>query len=276
MTKTQQLRELLPKLYERFGAMNARMYGYQAIREHSIVGLEKCHSDWNLINRVLVELRETGVLPWDAVLDSKRDFLSTNIITISPKDHIESHIRRLRSCADYYYLPTWLDQPYFPVIVLEKVGMEAFFKDLTRKWDVPIYCLCGQAGSGHLHEVFAPFLSRVQEAQWCPILRLFYFGDADDEGWSIEQNLVRQLAKNGLPTISIERLALTKAQVEKYDADEIEVLTPDELRQLVEGAIKACWSQSDHEKVELLTKHRREAITRKIGKLTKGWRHFDE
>jgi len=41
MTKTQQLRELLPKLYERFGAMNARMYGYQAIRDGSIGNLEK-------------------------------------------------------------------------------------------------------------------------------------------------------------------------------------------------------------------------------------------
>ena len=274
MTKTQQLRELLPKLYERFGAMNARMYGYQAIRDGSIGNLEKCHSDWNVINHVLVELRESGVLPWDAVLDSKRSFLATDIDPTSPEDFLHAHIRIFRSSASSYYLPTWMNQTYFPVIVQEKVGMEAFFKDLTRKWDVPIYSLCGQAGSGHLHEVFAPFLKRVVEVDWCPTLRLFYFGDADKEGWSIEQNLVHQLVKNGLPTIWIERLALTEAQVEKYDADEIEVLTPDELRQLAEDAIKACWSQSDHEKVELLTKHRREAITRKIGKLTKSWRSF--
>lgn len=272
MTKTGQLRVLLPKLFERFGPMNARMYEYQAVRDGTIIGLRKCHSDSVLINKVLVELRETGVLPWEAVLDSKRVFIGTRIDADSIKDFVESQVRSFRSCADWYGLPTWLNQTCFPVIVVEKVGMEVFFEEITSKWNIPIYSLCGQPGSGHLHEVFVPFLKRVEEADWRPTLRLFYFGDADKEGWSIESTFVRQLSKNGLPTIRVERLALTKTQVREYGAEEVEVLTPVELRQLADDAIKLCWSESVHQRVELLKRRRRRAIERRIGELTKSWR----
>lgn len=285
MTRRDILREFLPTVYEHYGPLNARQYAYRA----EAAGLfEKSKPAFNEVNKILVELRESGVLPWSAVLDSSRKFkpYATDGIE-NAEEHVDIVVEEFKRSWESVWLPRWYGQQKVPVIITEKEGLIPYFELVTRERETSVYAIKGQAGKSHLHEVFAPWLRKLQEGGRQPVI--FYLGDCDDEGFQIQETLDETLQRwIGSFLLKSKRLVLNEEQCDRYGLrkhpvkpyksgssgskiagkyvkfkSELEALDPTLLRSLIIQAVDGCFD----ERVEA-TRQRREKILRnqvKIG-----------
>jgi hypothetical protein len=282
------LREFLPTVYERYGPLVARQYAYRAETEGIIDTSRGKKKPFDHVNRVLVELREGGILPYSAVLDASREFDPPPFQGDGNPDH---HLRR--AARAFFSLcraevPRWHTQPRLPVIVTEKEGMLAYFEMVTRGYEVPVYAIRGQAGKSHLHEVFVPWLRGVMEAGKEPVL--IYLGDCDDYGIQIQRTLEKTLERWGLPP-KPGRLALTPEQVEELGLSklevrskphtlhgkyldfkcEIEAMDPELLRTLIRRTIESLTDRRAEERRVRLERRLNRELERLAGRLTRNW-----
>jgi hypothetical protein len=93
-----------------------------------------------------------------------------------------------------------------PIILTESRSLAGVLRGLCQQYAVQIASTNGQCG-GFLRTDIAPILR--------PSHRVFYLGDYDLSGNSIEQNARRVLVRLA-GELQWERLALTQAQVEEY------------------------------------------------------------
>jgi hypothetical protein len=287
-TTTARLREFLPTVYERFGPLVARQYAYQAEAAGVIDTSRGKKKPFDYVNRVLVELREEGIIPWSAVLDASREFDPPEFVGIEDVNGQLSIAAKVFRELCKVSLPRWHFQPRLPVIVTEKEGMVAYFEHVTRELEVPVYAIKGQAGKSHLHEVFVPWLHRVIEAGKEPVL--LYLGDCDDYGIQIERTLTETLERWGLP-LKPTRLALTPEQVEELGLSklavkakpyslhgkylsfkcEIEAMDPGYLRNLIRTAIAAFLDEDAELRRARLERKLNRELKSAVARLTRGW-----
>jgi len=311
MSLASRLREFLPTVYERYGPLNARQYAYRAEAAGIIDTSKGKKKPFDYVNKILTELREKGVLPWSAVLDSSREFHPYRVRdSENPEEYVEAEAKWFKEFPSRFDLPRWQYQPVVPVIFTEKEGLIPYFELVTRDKAVSIYAQKGQAGKSHLHEVVFPWLMRL-----CADgkkVRILYLGDCDDEGFQIPLTLLTTLSKwaGGSPRFDIhhlyprkpseiyhdgsvlmfERVALMPEQVEEYNLSklpinpkstiarkfidfkcELEALEPDVLRRLIEEAIDETWDEEAEKRRIEKVKEMKEAIRKRIEKLTEGW-----
>jgi len=282
--KTALIREIVPKLYDAYGPMNARMYYYLLTTpaENGKAIIEDTHSNANIVNGVLVELRKNGSLPWSAVLDDVRTFDDPHAIGEStPASDLAFQLNQIRQYAEppTSYVQRWVRQPRFPILVVEKIGMDAWFGPVASHWSVPLYCLRGQGGVGHLHEVVVPYLMDVMDNEWMPEVCPLYFGDADKPGLDIERNFNKEMLEMGL-SCQTTRIAMTPKQLDDTEGLKLDSLLRaskgigapgwleeararvDWLKELCEKAIKGCWDEEIHDANVRLVKKRNAYLKR--------------
>jgi len=306
------LEQFLIGVYERYGPLNARQYCYRAETAGEINTSRGKKKPFDYINAILVKLRESGRLPWSAVLDSSRDFSPWRVVGSEDVEWLVGRaVEELRGLPQKFELPPWQYQPIVPVIFTEKEGLVPYFEMMTRTRGVSIYAHKGQAGLSHLHEVIVPWLAR-QIAKGKNI-RILYLGDVDDEGYQIPVNLLNRIADwmGGSPRFNLRdlwpkggdkihhdesviefvRVALKPEQVEEYGLSKLEVnprsaiahkfvdykceleaLDPDVLRGMINHAIDECWNPEAERRREKRQDELRGEIGHMVGELTKGWR----
>jgi len=305
------LRAFLPTVYERYGPLNARQYAYRAEARGIIDTSRGKKKPFDYVNRILTELREKGVLPWSAVLDSSREFRPYMVMdSEDPEEHVKSEVKRFKEFPERFDLPKWQYQPVVPVIFTEKEGLIPYFEMVTMDRAVSIYAQKGQAGKSHLHEVVLPWLMKLcAEGKK---VKMTYLGDCDDEGFQIPLTLLDTIRRwtGGSPRFDIhdlyprhpsqivhdgsvlmfERVALLPEQVEEYNLSrlainpkstiarkfvdfkcELEALEPDVLRRLIEEAIDRSWDDDAERRRQEKVEEMREGIKKRIKKLTEGW-----
>jgi hypothetical protein len=311
MSLAEKLREFLPTVYERYGPLNARQYAYRAEAEGLIDTSKGKKRPFNYVNKILVELREEGILPWSAVLDSSREFKPFQVLgSEDPESFVKSQMRFFKDSDRMFDLPLWHYQKVVPVIFTEKEGLIPFFQMITDDRAVTVYAQKGQVGKSHFHEYVYPWIMRLCASG--KIVRILYLGDCDDEGFQIPLTLLSTLSKwaGGSPrfdihdlyprhpsevhhedsVVTFERIALLPEQVELYGLSklpinpkskiaqkfidfkcELEALDPNELRRLIEEAINRTWDTTAEERRRQRVEELREIIKAEIEKLTKGW-----
>jgi hypothetical protein len=279
------VREIIPKLYDAYGAMNARMYYYfltaKAGDGEPIIA--DSHSNSNIVNLVLVELRKNGSLPWSAVLDDVRTFNDPFAVgESSPALDLSFQLDQIRAYAKppTSFIRRWERQPLFPIIIVEKIGMDAWFGPVASHWCTPLYCLRGQGGVGHLHEVIVPYLKNIAESEWRPEICPLYFGDGDKPGLDIERNFNKELLEMGL-SCQTKRVAMTPKQLSDMEGLKLDSLLKaskeigspgwleeararvDWIKELCSKAIEECWDEEIHNANTQLVK-KRNAYLRRI------------
>jgi hypothetical protein len=289
------LREFLVKVYEKYGPLNARQYAYQAEKEGLIDTSQGKAGPFNFVNEVLVELRKEGILPWEAVLDSSREFDDSPIKGLDSAEEIfKQKMEELMNYPANLHLPLWQYQPKIPIIFTEKEGLLPYFNRTAAKWEVRVYPHKGQFGLGHLHNIVFPWIKKLLEEE--REVHILYLGDCDDEGFQIPLKLIQELESyfgfveydqrdlyprlshgiinQGSP-LKFKRIALLPDQVKKYNLSvlqinpkstiarkfvdykcELEALDPLLLSKLIEEEIQKCWD----EKAELMRKQREDGI----------------
>lgn len=203
------------------------------------------------VQRAILHLRRTGVMPWEWITDSTR--------WMRKPESYGSVDEALADLAASYRKALWRDTDAVVEVWCESESVAGVLYPATAAYDVPLYPIKGQTS-----ESFAYGAAQTYRHDRRP-LHIYYFGDCDPHGYEIETNLHHKLIEHSSRNdLAFTRLGCTieqaqsmhlpggKAKKDTYvdaitgmhvpwprPAVEIEALDPNYLRQLVTFAIRS-------------------------------------
>lgn len=223
------LRAMFYKLYSKGVIRNTRS-DYSGLSEHTAEARE------NWIRKVGDEDER---LPPDCFLDEIHSVLEIDDVYRSPEERIDKYIKTLTELPEKYpALPRWYNQPEYVEIWIEKTAMVAEFRSILNEAGLEVRLVPhgGYISFTFLNESVQRLLKFVREGKNIHIL---YFGDFDRSGEQMFDDIKDRLQRIwGLKNtrlgyswqfegekkshevefdFTLERIAITKEQVEKYD-----------------------------------------------------------
>jgi hypothetical protein len=207
MSKAAMLRQAVLQLlreHERDGALptSNRFLFYELVQRGIIskhpTGKRRADQD---ANEALTQLRESGAVPWDWIVDETR--------SLDDRRGFRSIKDGALLLLDGISLDPW--QGHAPIVLTESRSLAGVLRSVCAEYGIMTAATNGQCG-GFLHTVIAPSLYEFQ--------RVLYFGDWDLAGNQIETN-TQSVLERIVGSLFWERLALTTEQVELYDLPKI-------------------------------------------------------
>jgi hypothetical protein len=232
-------REQIIDLADEHGPCSVRHLFYRAVVD-AVPGITKNDSGYNKVQRIVLEQRRAGTIPYKLIVDSTR--------WQRKPDSYGSHQEALLAIASTYRRDLWRTSDYRVEVWCESDSIASTVWDVTARWDVPLM-VC----RGYSSETFAYNAADAwRETPWRrPVV--LYVGDHDPAGLHIEEKLQERLTEFSDLESRWYRLGVTWDQVVELDLPgtdpkkpygypisvEAEALPPADLRMIVDNAIEA-------------------------------------
>jgi hypothetical protein len=247
--KTVALADVIVEVFAAFdGSMSTRQVFYQCV---SRAAIENIPRNYDRVQRLLVDMRRSGEIPFDRVVDRTRS-----------KHHWEgwdSLEEVLEQNAVQYRRDPWRDQRTVVMVACEKQALEGIFAEEVDNYGTSLWVTRGYPSEAYLFEWADEIMDHNRRGQFVVVP---YFGDHDPSGLDIERAIVDglrrfgagkgfHLERHGLRFTDIARFDIprldvkpkaqgAKAYVERYGnvAAELDALPPAELRARINDAIR--------------------------------------
>ena len=240
--------------------------GYKLFTRGLIASMAR--SEMQRVYRLLKEAREHGVIPWDWIVDETREFERCSVWD-DPQEFAATVSRAYR--RDF-----WTQQPVRVEVWSEKGTVRGVLQPVLDEYAVGFRVMHGFSGATTIHGVAEDDDGRA--------LIVFYVGDYDPSGlYMSEHDLPDRLAKYGGDHVTLERIALTRKQtagLPPFPASdkrkdprhkwfvrnfgdrcwELDALDPNDLRALVEEAIRAEIEPIAWERCDLVNQAEQESL----------------
>lgn len=299
-TTKQELMDAAGEIIDEFypDKMTLRQVYYQLVARLII---ENKQTAYKRLSAVLVEARETGQVPWDAMEDRTRSISGTpSLNDISdPEDSSWSTINYVENSSGIV-ADKWLYQEWYVEVWLEKQALEGVFEDVTLGMEVVLMPGRGYSSATFLKDAAERMQNASMEDKKLAVL---YFGDYDPSGMDIERYVEEKMAAHGVDLDHFSRIALTLDQIQEHElppvpaktsdsrrdafvaihgdmAVELDALNVRVLKDLIKAGIKEFWSEEAYvrrmvEKRERVAEYRR-LLVDGIKDLVDRWAAEDE
>lgn len=230
-------RETVVQLVEASASTSVRHVYYQAIGVHLVEkDTKKSRRNYNKIQRTILDLRRSGRIPYEAIVDSTRYMLKR-----------ESYFDvedALNVWSQNYRRDHWMRGDVLLEVWCESQSIAGVLSDVTDKWGLPLFPCKGYSSETFAYEAAANW--RIDERD--PVI--LYVGDLDLHGKQIEQDLRRKLEAFYGRSVVWVRVGLTEVQVKRHGLEglatapghwEAEVLPADVMRNYLGVAIEDHW-----------------------------------
>ena len=222
--------------------MTVRQVFYRA----TVLGLvEKTEQGYNKVKTDLIEMRRSGLLPYQWLADSTRWQRKPQTFN-SPAEALEQTAR-------FYRKALWSDADCYVEIWLEKDALSGVIFPITSEYDVPLMVARGYASLSFLHSA-AEHIATLDVPAF-----IYHLGDHDPSGVNAGEKIestLRELAPAA--DIQFERIAVNPDQIAAWglpsrptkasdsrakrfgdtESVELDAIPPDQLRELVRDAIE--------------------------------------
>jgi hypothetical protein len=207
--------------------------------------VEKTEAGYGKVQRLLVQLRRSGKIPYSDITDNTR-FMR------KPKTW-SSMMTAVERTAETYRKALWDNTDTYVEIWLEKDALSGVLWPVTHKYDVPLMVSRGYASLSFLASAAEDM---EYEDRPCHV---YHLGDWDPSGQDAARHIeetLRDLAPSA--EIHFERIAVTPDQISDWDLPgrptkktdsrsknwrgdsvELDAINPNQLRQLVEEVLEA-------------------------------------
>jgi hypothetical protein len=201
------IRDAIRAIFAADHPQTVRQVFYQLVARGVI---EKTEAEYQgTVIRFLSEMRLDGRIPWEWITDESRRTRRTRTFdnVADALDHTARFYRRsaLDDCGDY--IEIWS----------EKEALAGIIWDVASEYDVPVVV---SKGMPSLTQVYASFVQIERAANAGKDSYLYQFGDHDPTGClipkSIENRLEEFCVEYDCQYPTVERIALTKEQIERY------------------------------------------------------------
>ena len=251
-------RKAILEITEEMKPMTVRQVFYQTVVRGLI---HKTEHGYDRVAADLGAMRRNGELPYEWIVDNTRFEIRPTTFD-SPADALDS-------AAENYLKSLWTNAGSCAQIWLEKDAISSIVSDVTWKYDVPLMVARGFSSLSFLHSA-AQQLKEIDVPAY-----IYHLGDSDrygkDAANSIEADL-RGFAPN--TDITFERLAVTDKQIRQWrlptrppkragdpPAVEIDAISPDRLRTIVQRAIEHHLPANQFEKLKRAERKEQRTIT---------------
>jgi hypothetical protein len=260
---------------EEHGPVTVRGLYYQA-EVRGLPGVTKDDKDYSKVQRQVLNLRRAGRLSYSNIADATRWMRKPRSF-----NGIEA---ALQNCAKSYRKALWFDTDAYVEIWIEKDALAGVIYPVTSRHDVPLMVTRGFSSETFAYEAIAG-----RDGDPRPY-HVYYPGDFDRAGIDAARSLQEKLerfADEEMIDVRFQPLAVTEWQVRdwglptrepksKSHADkkwphnfacELDAIPPDQLRDLVEGAINLHLSQHQLRIAKIAEASEREGISKLISGL---------
>jgi hypothetical protein len=177
--------------------------------------IKNSESEYKKLIRILTKARKAGIIPFGWIVDLSRRPLIVNLY-----QDIKTF---LKDKARFYYRDTWIKQPAYIVVWLEKQALQEIVWEVASQYNVPLFVGRGYASWDLI--IKAAELLKVQRNNGKRLV-ILYFGDYDPSGEDMFRDLLERLQKLGIDA-ECHKIALTEDQVTKYNLPHQPVKTSD-------------------------------------------------
>lgn len=254
-------------------AITLRQLYYRLVSKNLI---ENKQSQYQYLSRTIRDARLQGSVNWRSIEDRTREFKGGDTSRVNPDRRIKRSLRLLKRAYRRHALPKWMGQSNYVEVWFEKEALSSLFGDVCNPRNITYFPARGYSSITQLKEA-ADRLKRVDQDRDKTIL---YFGDFDPSGQDIERNITERLENTFGVSLQVERVALTKEQIDKHElppqpakktdaryqdfvkehgnkAVELDALEPDLLKSYVRDKIGEYFDQ-DYYQEEVKTKEEEE------------------
>ena len=154
--------------------------------------------------RLLVEMREAGIVPFDWIADNTRWMRKPS--TFVGLDSC------LRNTAKFYRRDLWAAMPVYVEVWCEKDALAGVVMEETEPYDVPLMVAKGYASISFLHSAAEAIQSKDKPAY------IYHFGDLDPSGVDAARDIEDKLRRYApAAEIHFERIAVTREQAIEWN-----------------------------------------------------------
>ncbi|MBR1149349.1 hypothetical protein [Bradyrhizobium sp. JYMT SZCCT0428] len=250
--------------------MTVRQVFYQA----TVLGLvEKSESGYTKVQTDLVQMRQSGALPYGWIADNTR-------FQRRPRTY-DGVQAALDETARLYRKSLWADADCYVEIWLEKDALSGVIFPITSMYDVPLMVARGYASLSFLYGA-AEYIGELDVPTY-----IYHFGDFDPSGVNAGEKIESTL-REMVPwaEIHFHRAAVTPYQIKAMELPtrptktsdsrskgfgdvyvELDAIPPGELRRLVERVIERHLPRHQFEIMKIAEASEREIIKRLVGAL---------
>lgn len=274
------------------GRMTLRQLYYRFVA-HDLI--DNKQSQYQYLGEAIKEARIDGRIPWDMIEDRTR---STDAgdhnggEVIDPDNRFESNLKWFKETPDRFHRPRWEGQENYVEVWVEKEALAGVFASACEDLKVVSFPNRGYTSITLLKEA-ADRIKKETQKKVPPMgkrkqAHILYFGDFDPSGQDIERNIRDKLHNTFGVQVNVERMALTRDQIDKYKlppqpakttdaryesfvkehgnmAVELDALPPEELKDLIHDSVEEYFDE-EYFKEEIVPKQEddRERITKRL------------
>ena len=275
----------LVQLARTYAPATVRQLYYQAVVSALV---RKIEAEYRTISELLVDLREQGRVPWEAIADRTRS---------QRKPPTWPSIRSaVESVRHYYRREVWRGLPDRVFVALEKEALMGIVSDVTEEYDVPLLVLRGFSSVTFIHDLASDI---VRYREYGLRSHVLVMTDLDPSGVVSGGSLRDRVARYcGIPLtpkghapeelpdwLSFTRIAVTRQQAKEYGfpsrptktrrnahaksplwdggpSIELDAVAPDVFRQMIREAITAYIPDRHMETLRAAEESEREGLRR--------------
>lgn len=162
--------------------------------------------NYKRLGSILNDARLAGLISWDAIVDRTRA-IRRRPTWSSPRSIIEAS-------AASYRIDRWVGQKYRVEVWVEKDALVEVVRRPCEKFFVPFFSCRGYVSVSSLWRAAQRLLGYVENDQTPIVLHL---ADHDPSGIDMTHDLANRLEIFGLPGDVVQRIALTRSQVDELN-----------------------------------------------------------
>jgi hypothetical protein len=163
--------------------------------------------EYKKLGSIINDARLAGLIDWEAIVDRTRN--------LRQNSHWSNASEILYGAAKQFQLNKWENQPNYCEVWIEKDALVGVIEKPCRETDVAFFSCRGYTSQSEMWAA-AQRLRRHSDAG--QTVTIFHLGDHDPSGVDMSRDIQDRLSmlSEGAP-ITLERIALTMAQIKKYN-----------------------------------------------------------
>jgi hypothetical protein len=260
-----------------FGVLTIRALHYQLVG----LGMTNDTAHYKRVVTAMIDARWSGDIEFEQFSDLDREMIGRTEYEVTIlEDQVTRAKGQVRAWMNTYNKNRWENQPYYPIVLIEKKALQGVFEPVCNNMSVSIGACKGYPSLTFLRALATDFEGAQIEGKKVVVL---YFGDYDPSGEDIPRSIVENMGKFGLD-IDLRRIALMEDQVREWNLPpapakvgdsrtanwdglgqvELDAVKPERLRSLCKEAIDEVFDSELYEDLLMKESEEREIYRKEL------------